>query len=126
MYIDSDTTRPNNLISTDNYHNYLYAPRIILLFFLDTLYVQINKKDEVRKNELKGTKRVVKLFIFCALLPGVLLTVPLYLRFRVYIQQVYPIGASDMRIIDNKISTTWCQVNYHHEYTIIVPTYSYL
>lgn len=32
-------------------------------------------------------------------------------RHRVYDYQVYPIGMSDMRLIDNKVSTTWCQVH---------------
>lgn len=32
-------------------------------------------------------------------------------RHRVYDYQVYPIGMSDMRLIDNKVSTTWCQVS---------------
>lgn len=31
-------------------------------------------------------------------------------RHRVYDYQVYPIGMSDMRLIDNRVSTTWCQV----------------
>lgn len=30
-------------------------------------------------------------------------------RHRVYDYQVYPIGMSDMRLIDNRVSTTWCQ-----------------
>lgn len=31
-------------------------------------------------------------------------------RHRVYDYQVYPVGMSDMRLIDNRVSTTWCQV----------------
>lgn len=31
------------------------------------------------------------------------------MRYRVYSEQIYPLGMSDMRLVDNKISTTWCQ-----------------
>ena len=30
-------------------------------------------------------------------------------RHRVFAYQIYPVGMSDMRLIDNKVSTTWCQ-----------------
>uniref|UniRef100_A0A1B0D8B7 E3 ubiquitin-protein ligase APD1-4 middle domain-containing protein n=1 Tax=Phlebotomus papatasi TaxID=29031 RepID=A0A1B0D8B7_PHLPP len=30
-------------------------------------------------------------------------------RYRVYDAQLYPLGISDMRLIDSKVSTTWCQ-----------------
>jgi len=31
------------------------------------------------------------------------------MRYNVYIQQAYPVGMSDVRLLDNRISTTWCQ-----------------
>lgn len=31
-------------------------------------------------------------------------------RYRVYDPQLYPMAVTDMRTIDGKISTTWCQV----------------
>lgn len=41
-----------------------------------------------------------------------LIAVPLYLRYHVYSEHVVPLGMSDMRLVDSKISTTWCQVRY--------------
>ncbi|EZA60903.1 hypothetical protein X777_13105 [Ooceraea biroi] len=43
------------------------------------------------------------------LLPSILVTAPLYLRYRVYSEQVYPLTISDQRLIDAKVSTVWCQ-----------------
>ncbi|CAL7950074.1 unnamed protein product [Xylocopa violacea] len=42
-------------------------------------------------------------------LPAVLVAGPMYLRYRVYSEQLYPLTASDQRLIDAKVSTTWCQ-----------------
>lgn len=38
-----------------------------------------------------------------------------------YDAQLYPLGISDMRLIDSKVSTTWCQVSFKmlHVYIII-------
>lgn len=60
---------------------------------------------------LKGPLRVFRLCLLAVLLPGLLIAVPLYLRYRVYSEHVVPLGMSDMRLVDNKISTTWCQVS---------------
>lgn len=84
----------------------------IFISFSEAQYIQIPKSYVSKKSGLKAAKRVFKLFVLCALLPSILLVVPLYLRFRVYIEQIYPLAVTDMRIIDNKISTTWCQVNF--------------
>ncbi|CAG9835386.1 unnamed protein product [Diabrotica balteata] len=53
--------------------------------------------------------KVIKLFVLGILVPCLLITIPLYLRYRVYSHQMYPLAMSDMRLIDNKVSTTWCQ-----------------
>ncbi|XP_044006148.1 uncharacterized protein LOC122851157 [Aphidius gifuensis] len=58
---------------------------------------------------LKGPLRIARLCIFGMLLPALLVTGPIYLRYRVYAEQLYPLAASDQRLIDGKISTTWCQ-----------------
>uniref|UniRef100_A0A6M2DFQ3 Putative conserved plasma membrane protein n=1 Tax=Xenopsylla cheopis TaxID=163159 RepID=A0A6M2DFQ3_XENCH len=58
---------------------------------------------------LRGPLRALRLCILSALLPGLLIAVPLYMRYYVYRDQLYPLGVSDMRLIDGKVSTTWCQ-----------------
>ena len=62
------------------------------------------------KRGLKGPLRAVRLCILSVLFPGLLIAVPLYMRFHVYGEQLYPVGMSDMRLLDNRVSTTWCQV----------------
>uniref|UniRef100_A0A1B0CLC0 Putative conserved plasma membrane protein n=1 Tax=Lutzomyia longipalpis TaxID=7200 RepID=A0A1B0CLC0_LUTLO len=56
-----------------------------------------------------GPRKVIRLLILGILVPGILISVPIYLRYRVYDAQLYPLGISDMRLIDSKVSTTWCQ-----------------
>lgn len=62
-------------------------------------------------SKLKGPIRVVRLCLLSIFLPGILIAGPLYLRYRVFSEQIYPLGMSDMRLVDSKISTTWCQVS---------------
>ena len=62
------------------------------------------------KRGLKGPLRAVRLCILSVLFPGLLIAVPLYMRFHVYGEQLYPVGMSDMRLLDNRVSPTWCQV----------------
>lgn len=69
-------------------------------------YTEIQKS---KKNPLKGPLRVARLCVLTVIFPGLLLGIPLYMRYNVYIQQVYPVGMSDIRIVDARISTTWCQ-----------------
>ncbi|XP_059622740.1 uncharacterized protein LOC132265946 isoform X2 [Phlebotomus argentipes] len=56
-----------------------------------------------------GPRKVIRLFLLGIVMPGILISVPIYLRYRVYDAQLYPLGISDMRLIDSKVSTTWCQ-----------------
>ncbi|XP_066262139.1 uncharacterized protein [Euwallacea similis] len=58
---------------------------------------------------LKGPLRVVRLCLLGVIVPTLVLGVPLYLRYNVYGAQLYPLAMSDMRMIDNRVSTTWCQ-----------------
>ncbi|KAL0279340.1 UNVERIFIED_CONTAM: hypothetical protein PYX00_000925 [Menopon gallinae] len=69
--------------------------------------VRYNRRKE--STALKGSLRVFRLCLLSILLPGLLIAGPLYLRYRVFSEQIYPLGMSDMRLVDNKISTTWCQ-----------------
>lgn len=64
-----------------------------------------------RQGTLKGPLRLLRLCILGTFLPAFLITGPLYLRYRVYSEQLYPLAASDQRLIDGKVSTTWCQVS---------------
>ncbi|XP_030765717.1 uncharacterized protein LOC115889776 [Sitophilus oryzae] len=58
---------------------------------------------------LKGPLRVLRLCLLAVIVPTLILGVPLYLRYNVYGAQLYPLAMSDMRMLDNKVSTTWCQ-----------------
>jgi hypothetical protein len=64
---------------------------------------------------MKVPLRAVRLCILTVLIPGVLIAVPLYLRFHVYGEQFYPVGMSDMRLLDSRVSTTWCQVSWKYD-----------
>lgn len=61
------------------------------------------------KKKLKGPLRVIRLCMLGILLPCMLAVCVLYLRYRVYVEQLYPLAVSDMRMLDNRVSTTWCQ-----------------
>ncbi|GLV40395.1 uncharacterized protein CBL_04195 [Carabus blaptoides fortunei] len=58
---------------------------------------------------LKGPLRVLRLCVLSVILPGFLIAGPLYLRYQVYGDQLYPLAMSDMRVLDSRVSTTWCQ-----------------
>ncbi|CAH1641874.1 unnamed protein product [Spodoptera littoralis] len=53
--------------------------------------------------------RLCRLLALLFGMPTVFLMVPLYLRYRVFLGQMYPMSMTDMRLIDSKISPTWCQ-----------------
>ncbi|XP_059061293.1 uncharacterized protein LOC131854181 [Achroia grisella] len=57
----------------------------------------------------KGPIRLCKLMVLLIAVPSAFIFVPLYLRYRVFSGQMYPMSMTDMRLIDSKISTTWCQ-----------------
>jgi hypothetical protein len=73
-----------------------------------------NVREVRQRRNLKVPLRAVRLCILIVLFPGVLIAVPLYLRFHVYGEQLYPVGMSDMRLLDNRVSTTWCQVRWRN------------
>nr|XP_023014593.1 uncharacterized protein LOC111504309 [Leptinotarsa decemlineata] len=66
-------------------------------------------KRNTRKESSRLPLKVARLCFLGILLPCVLLSVPLYMRYRVYGLQLYPLAVSDMRMLDSKVSTTWCQ-----------------
>ncbi|XP_061705572.1 uncharacterized protein LOC133516585 isoform X1 [Cydia pomonella] len=57
----------------------------------------------------RGPLRICKLLAFLILLPSLFIFIPLYMRYRVFQAQMYPMSMTDMRLIDSKISPTWCQ-----------------
>ncbi|XP_046972470.1 uncharacterized protein LOC124539218 [Vanessa cardui] len=57
----------------------------------------------------KGPIRLCRLLILMIVLPCIFIFVPLYMRYRVFSGQMYPMSMTDMRLIDSKISPTWCQ-----------------
>lgn len=76
------------------------------IFFLGGVYY---KKDN--SNSLKGPLKAARLCILSLLVPGILVIAPLYIRYHVYSDHKYPLAITDMRILDQKLSTFWCQVN---------------
>ncbi|XP_018059569.1 PREDICTED: uncharacterized protein LOC108694515 [Atta colombica] len=75
-----------------------------------------SKKDGIRprdwqprKSSYKVPFRVMRLCLLGMLLPLAFIVGPLYLRYRVYSEQLYALAISDQRLIDSKISTVWCQ-----------------
>ncbi|ODM89316.1 hypothetical protein Ocin01_17369 [Orchesella cincta] len=57
----------------------------------------------------KGPRRVC---IFCTMaivVPSLLISIPLLMRFVIYGSSSYVIHPSDMRVLDERISTTWCE-----------------
>ncbi|XP_050316122.1 uncharacterized protein LOC126750524 [Anthonomus grandis grandis] len=65
--------------------------------------------ERKQSKSLKGPLRVLRLCLLGIVIPTLILGVPLYFRYNVYGAQLYPLAMSDMRMIDNRVSTTWCQ-----------------
>lgn len=63
-----------------------------------------------RRSDYKIPLRVMRVCLLGMILPSILIIGPLYLRHRVYSEQLYPLAMSDQRLIDGKVSTIWCQV----------------
>ncbi|XP_045519653.1 uncharacterized protein LOC123711216 isoform X1 [Pieris brassicae] len=57
----------------------------------------------------KGPIRLCRLLILMIVLPSICIFTPLYMKYRVFSGQMYPMSMTDMRLIDGKISPTWCQ-----------------
>lgn len=77
------------------------------------------RERQTRKVEFKVPLRLLRLCVLGTILPAILVAGPIYLRYRVYSAQLYPLTISDQRLIDGKISTTWCQVLHSREKKII-------
>ncbi|XP_072946425.1 uncharacterized protein [Epargyreus clarus] len=57
----------------------------------------------------QGPIRLCRLLILMIFLPSLFIFIPLYMRYRVFSGQMYPMSMTDMRLIDSKISPLWCQ-----------------
>ncbi|CAG4966391.1 unnamed protein product [Colias eurytheme] len=57
----------------------------------------------------RGPIRICRLLVLLIVLPSMFIFIPLYMRYRVFSGQMYPMSMTDMRLIDSKISPTWCQ-----------------
>lgn len=59
---------------------------------------------------MNGARRVVIFCLLTAVLPTILIIIPLYLRHNVYSDVVYEVAESDVLEIGDEISTIFCQV----------------
>ncbi|XP_014478804.1 PREDICTED: uncharacterized protein LOC106746578 [Dinoponera quadriceps] len=62
-----------------------------------------------RRSSCKVPFRLLRLCTLVIFLPSILIAGPMYLRYHVYSEQLYPLTVSDQRLIDARISTIWCQ-----------------
>ncbi|VVC29154.1 Domain of unknown function DUF4792,Domain of unknown function DUF4793 [Cinara cedri] len=74
----------------------------------DSFISGVYYKKEAPSN-LKGPIKAARLCILSLLIPGILVIAPLYIRYHVYPDHKYPLAITDMRILDQKMSTFWCQ-----------------
>lgn len=89
--------------------------KIFILFYVDDFFAEdgIRPRDwQPRRSNYKVPLRVMRLCLLGMFLPSVLIAGPLYLRYRVYSEQLYALTISDQRLIDAKVSTIWCQVRH--------------
>lgn len=59
---------------------------------------------------MHGARRVIIFCLLTAVLPTILLIIPLYLRHNLFADVVYPVAESDILEIGGGISTVFCQV----------------
>ncbi|CAH0714807.1 unnamed protein product, partial [Brenthis ino] len=69
----------------------------------------------------KGPIRLCRLLSLMIVLPCLFIFIPLHMRYRAFSGQMYPMGMTDMRLIDSKISPTWCQVGLYLVYLFTYP-----
>lgn len=59
---------------------------------------------------MDGVKRLITFFILIAILPSILIMIPLYLRHFFYADVAYAVTESDIIEINDGISTIFCSV----------------
>ncbi|CAG4995515.1 unnamed protein product [Parnassius apollo] len=53
--------------------------------------------------------KLCRMLALMIVVPCLFILVPLYMKYRVFSGQMYPMSMTDMRLIDSRISPTWCQ-----------------
>ena len=64
--------------------------------------------------------KIFHLILFGIILPAACIVIPVYAKYVLYADTVVAFGASDMRMMDGHVSTTWCQVRNEKEKQIFV------
>ena len=59
--------------------------------------------------------KIFHLILFGIILPAACIVIPVYAKYVLYADTVVAFGASDMRMMDKYVSTTWCQVRNEKE-----------
>ncbi|EFA03967.1 uncharacterized protein LOC659172 isoform X1 [Tribolium castaneum] len=91
--MDKPTIQTGSRISHVSYYNaYKYSS-----------LTQLHKMGEIH-----GAKRVVAFFLLTAVLPAILIIVPLYLRHSVFADVTYPVAESDVVAIVDGMSSVFC------------------
>lgn len=62
--------------------------------------------------KMHGARRVIIFCLLTAVLPTILLIIPLYLRHNLFADVIYSVAESDVLEIRDGISTIFCQVNF--------------
>ncbi|KAG8303526.1 Peptidyl-prolyl isomerase cwc27 [Homalodisca vitripennis] len=99
----------NTELSTDLFTNTSLTRAYCCCMVCSLFRSYVTEAQKSKRSSLYGPLRVARLCVLSILVPGLLLSIPLYMRYNVYIQQAYPVGMSDVRLLDHRISTTWCQ-----------------
>lgn len=74
-------------------------------------YKYTSVPDLQRRGKMRGPRRVITFCLLTAVLPTVLLVIPLYLRHNVYADVTYAVAESDVLEISDGISTVFCQAH---------------
>jgi len=54
--------------------------------------------------------KIIHLIVFGIALPTLFIVIPVYAKYVLYADTVVTFGASDMRLMDGHVSTSWCKV----------------
>ncbi|XP_056642884.1 uncharacterized protein LOC130449224 isoform X1 [Diorhabda sublineata] len=61
------------------------------------------------KGKMHGAKRVLFFCVMTAILPTILIIIPLYLRHQVFADVIYPVAESDVLVITEGVSSIFCE-----------------
>ncbi len=86
-----------------------FSPRMICLRHVSHFKCNWTEPSESRCWNWASI-RLIRLCCFGILFPILCIVLPIYARYVLYAESLVPLAASDMRLVDGKMSTTWCQV----------------